>query len=83
MVTSQPVPVSGCEFVPDAYEAILRAEKEGLLLVRRYKEMPEGMLSWIDATIKREYEQSAGIPTYRHFLNNKFPEILGAGGGNA
>lgn len=83
VVTSQPVPVSGCEFVPDAYEAILRAEKEGLLLVRRYKEMPEGMLSWIDATIKREYEQSAGIPTYRHFLNNKFPEILGAGGGNA
>lgn len=83
VVTGQPVPVSGCEFVPDAYEAILRAEREGLLLVRRYEEMPEGMLRWIDATIKREYEQSAGIPAYRHFLNDKFPEILGAGGGNA
>lgn len=76
VVTSQPVPVLGCEYVPDAYEAILAAEESGLLLVRRYGEMPDKMLAWIDSCIRQQYEEGKDIPAYRHFLKGKFPEIL-------
>lgn len=76
VITSQPVPVLGCEYVPDAYEAILEAEEAGLLLIRRYGELPEAMLAWIDSSIKQEYAEAEDIPTYRHFLKGKFPEII-------
>lgn len=75
IVTGQPVPVLGCEFVPDAYEAILAAEEAGLIHVRRYRELPENMQAWIDRCIKQQYAEAEGIPTYRYFLRGKFPEI--------
>ena len=64
--------------MPDAYEAILTAAEAGEILVRRYHELPESMLAWIDSCIKREYEEARDIPTYRHFLEGKFPEIVAA-----
>ena len=78
VATSQPVPVLGCEYVPDACEAILTAAEAGEILVRRYHELPESMLAWIDSCIKREYEEARDIPTYRQFLEGKFPEITAA-----
>lgn len=75
VVTGQPVPVLGCEYVPDAYEAILTAAEAGLIYIRRYRELPESMLAWIDSCIKQEYEKAVDSPTYRHFLKGKFPEI--------
>lgn len=75
VMTEEPVPVLGCEYVPDAYEAILEAEESGLILLRRYEDLPESMLDWIRRSIKREYEEASDIPTYRHFLRCKFPEI--------
>lgn len=75
VITSQPVPVLGCEYVPDAYEAILEAAEAGCILIRRYEEMPDAMLAWIDSCIKEQYEKSKDFPTYRHFLQGKFPEI--------
>jgi hypothetical protein len=75
VITSQPVQVTGCEYVPDAYEAILIAAEAGRILIRRYEELSDKMLAWIDSCIKREYETSADLPTYRHFLKGKFPEI--------
>ncbi|MEY8310737.1 hypothetical protein AALA61_01860 [Oscillospiraceae bacterium 42-9] len=82
IVTGEPVPVLDCEYVPDAYEAILKAAESGLIIIRRYEEMAEQMLTWIQRTVKRQYEGSEDIPTYRHFLRGKFPEILGFGDGN-
>lgn len=76
VITSQPVPVLGCEYVPDAYEAILTAAEAGEILIRRYHELPESMLAWIDSCIKQEYEEARDVPTYRHFLKGKFPEIV-------
>lgn len=73
--TGEPVPVSGCEYVPDALEAILEAEEGGLIIIRRYADLPEAMLDWIDSCIKQQYEEARDIPTYRHFLRGKFPEI--------
>ena len=70
------VRVDGCEFVPDAYEAILEAEKKGLITILRYHEMSDRMREWIARTIKQEYETMQGHPEYRHFLKGKFPSLF-------
>ena len=44
--SSIPVDISGVEFIPDAYEAILQAEQEGLLTIIRYEEMNDKMRAW-------------------------------------
>ena len=66
------VPVAGCEFIPDAWAAIRRAESEGLLVLRRYDEMTEDELDWVRRTVREEYLQAADHPEYRHFLQAKF-----------
>ena len=78
-----PVEVAGAEFVPDAYEAILKAERDGLITIMRYEEMPEKMREWNRRTIREEYENAEGHPEYRFFLRGNFPEILGEFSGNA
>ena len=75
-VSSEPVPVSGVEYIPDAYEAILRAERDGLITVMRYAEMPERMREWNVRTVREEYAAAADHPEYRHFLHGCFPDIL-------
>ena len=73
------VPVAGCEFVPDAWEAILQAEREGLVVLRRYAEATEKELQWNYMTVREEYRQAEDHPEYRHFLRAKFqidPESL-------
>ena len=62
--------------MPDAYEAILAAEREGLITIMRYEEMPERMREWNVRTIREEYEEAADHPEYRHFLKGNFTEIL-------
>ena len=75
-VSSAPVDVVAAEFVPDAYEAILKAEKEGLLTIMRYEDMPETMRAWRRRTVAEEYENAADHPEYRHFLKGNFPDVL-------
>lgn len=69
-----PVDVAGCELVPDAYTAILEAETEGKLMIRRYAEMSKAEHDWITKTIPNEFK--TGPADYRHFLKGKFPDIL-------
>ena len=64
------------EYVPDAYEAILLAEREGLITILRYEDMPEKVREWNEKTIKEEYEGASEHPEYRHFLKGNFPNIL-------
>ena len=51
-VSNVPVDIESVEFVPDAYEAILQAEKEGLITIMRYEEMPESVRQWNQRTIR-------------------------------
>lgn len=74
-VSSSPVPVDGAEFVPDAYEAILKAERGGLLLVTRYAELSEKKREWIRKTLREQYDGAENRPEYRYFLQNKFDFI--------
>ena len=68
--------VCGCEFVPDAYEAILEAEMRGLIHIERYEELTSKKREWIEKTIKAEYEEAKDHPEYRHFLRGNFQDIL-------
>ncbi len=76
VTNSQPVQVTGVEYVPDAYEAILQAEKDGLITILRYEEMPDRMKEWNRRTIRQEYAAAAQHPEYQHFLRGNFPDIL-------
>ena len=71
------VDADAVEYVPDACEALLRAEREGRIAVTRYAELPEARKSRIAKTIREEYERAADHPEYRHFLRGNFPELFG------
>jgi len=74
--SSEPVDVTGAEFIPDAYEAILQAEHEGLITILRFEGMTDARREWIRKTILEEYKNSPDHPEYRHFLIGRFPDIL-------
>ncbi len=73
VIAGHPVPVENCEFIPDAYEAIMDAVRAGQMVLQRYGELSEEMLNWIRRITREEYEKSADKPEYRHFLEGKFP----------
>ncbi len=70
--TSELVPVSGFEFIEDAYSEILKAAEAGFIKMRRYEEMSDKMLEWIEKTIRDEYANAENEADYRHFLKAKF-----------
>ena len=74
--TSNPVQIQSVEFVPDALEAILDAEKNDLITILRYDEMPPQMREWNRKTIQEEYDNAVKHPEYTHFLKGNFPEII-------
>ncbi|MCD7774932.1 MAG: hypothetical protein LUH40_05065 [Clostridiales bacterium] len=73
---NKPVKVSGTEFIPDAYKAILQAERENLISITRYCELSDKSRNWLKETIKREYETASDCPDYRFFLRSVFPDIF-------
>ena len=77
-VSSIPVKVSGCEFVPDAYEEILKAESAGLIMIGRYEDLcrNERFMEWNRRTIREQYETAAEQPEYRYFIEAKFGDLL-------
>ena len=74
--SSAPVKIDSVEFVPDALEAILLAEREGLITIMRYEKMPPKMKEWNRKAIRKEYENAVDHPEYRHFLKGNFPDII-------
>ena len=72
VTSSFPVPVSDVEFIEDAYAELIDAEKVGLIKIRRYEEMSDKMLRWIEKTIRDEYKNAENEADYRHFLKAKF-----------
>ena len=75
-VSSSSVEIDSVEYVPDAYEAIIQAEKAGLITILRYEDMPEKMREWNNRSIVEEYERAVDHPEYRHFLKGNFPDII-------
>ena len=73
-ISEQPADTEACQFVPDAYEAISEAAREGKIVLTEYKDNSPSKLKWIEETVKKEYE--TGSPEYRFFLKEKFPFII-------
>ena len=71
-VSKRAVQVTGCEVIPDAYEAILEAAEQGRMILRRYEENSKEKLDWIRKNIRREYADAKEHPEYRAFLKAKF-----------
>ena len=67
-----PVKVDGCEYVDDAYDEILKAEREGKIAIERYEDMTDKKREFIQNMILQEYENSEN-EDYNEFLFNKFP----------
>lgn len=74
-ISSLPVPVDGVEFIPDAYEALLEAERRGEIFIVRYEALTEKNLAWIRNSVQEEYDSAGDQPEYRYFLQNKFDFI--------
>ena len=70
--SGEPLVVADCEYIPDAYEALLKAEREGLIVIRRYDDLSEGTRRWLEKMIPQEYAKAESHPDYRHFLKAKF-----------
>lgn len=76
VTSSVPVPVCEVEYVEDAYEALLQADAEGKIKLRRYETLSDEKKEWIKKTIRQEYESAKEQADYRHFLKGNFGEIL-------
>lgn len=72
VTTSQPATVTDVEFIEDAYDKIIRTAEKGLIKIRRYEDLNDKMLSWIENTIRNEYNEAENEPDYRYFLKAKF-----------
>lgn len=79
VASEKPVYVDGCERIPDAYDAILAAQKQGLIRITRYGELSEAMRQWLAKTIREEYRNACDHPEYRFFLKGKFGDLLREG----
>lgn len=73
ITSTVPVPVTGTEYIADAYEEILKAEKEGLITIQHYEEMPSRKRDWLERTTREEYLNADDHPDYQHFLKAHFP----------
>lgn len=72
VVCKNQVQISKCEFISDAYTAIMEAVEDGKIELIRYEDNSEEMINWIEKTIKSEYINSINQPEYRIFLKEKF-----------
>ena len=70
--SSQPLDTARCEFIPDAYDALLEAEAMGQLVIRRYETLSEADRKWLQKMIPQEYAKAENHPEYRCFLQSKF-----------
>ena len=77
-ISTQKTPVDNCEFVPDAYNEIINAEKNGLITVLRYNEFIDDVKrkEWLERVITDEYRKNKAHPDYRFFLRPRFSAII-------
>lgn len=73
VVSPEPVAVKSCEWIPDAYEEIQKALREELNTLVSYEQGSEAWHRQIETLLREDYENAAGHPEYRHFLEGKFP----------
>lgn len=71
-ISREPLSVTDVEFIPDACEALLKAEAEGMIVIRRFAELTKSTHRWLEKVIPQEYAKAENHPEYRYFLQSKF-----------
>ncbi len=72
VISETPVKVCGCEFIPDAYTAILQAAEQGKIIMNSYADNSPQKLKWIEKTVREEYYDPKSTAEYKYFLKCKF-----------
>ena len=72
----RPVAVTGCEYISDAYDAIMQAVDEGKIQITMYEDLSPEMLDWIRNTMISEYSKPDIQGDYKFFIEAKFPFVL-------
>ena len=72
VIAERPVPVKACERIPDAYDEIIRAYRDGKIDILKFEDMTSKMREWNQKMVRQEYENATEHPEYRHFLEGKF-----------
>lgn len=77
-ISAQKTAVDNCEFIPDAYNEIVRAEANGLITILRYNEFISNIKrkEWLKKAIIDEYRNNRVHPDYRFFLESRFSSII-------
>lgn len=77
-VSAENTVVESCEYVADAYEELIEAERTGKIVIAGYKDFisSESRKEWLHKTIVEQYNSSEDHHEYRFFLKKKFPNIL-------
>ena len=73
---SEAVKIDSVEYIADAYDEILKAERDGLISILSYDDLSDKKKRWLEKTIREEYENASDHPEYRYFLKEKFPDYL-------
>lgn len=63
------IKAESAEYIPDAYDSIMKAVEEGKIILQKYEELSEISHQWIHNTIRKEYD--AASEEYKYFLKGK------------
>lgn len=74
-ISQKPQKVTDCEYIPDAYNALLQAAEEGKIVLTKYEDNSPKKLEWIRKATLEEYNKDCG-EEYKFFLEKKFPSII-------
>lgn len=72
VVTDTPVEITTAEYIPDTYEEMLRLEKSGAIIIRRYEKHSIEKLEWIKRVIIEDFNTHQDKTDYITFLKGKF-----------
>ena len=73
VVSDEKTEITHCERIDNALDEILKAEKDGLIKIVRYRDFISKREDWLKKTIQSEYNEAVNHPEYRFFLKEKFP----------
>lgn len=78
-LSAEPLPVSAAEYVPDVYEWLLEAERQGRMVLWRYEQFTPEQLAWwykdILAAAKKENAPAAPERPFARLVREKFPQV--------
>lgn len=75
-ISEKPVKILSCEYIPDAYDALLQAKEEGKIILTKYEDNSPKKLEWIKKVTLEEYQSEDYGDEYKFFLERKFSDII-------